>query len=227
MLTALNEYNGYTVTGDQTKQGYFYRAENLFKTGFYTEAILIYQKAIEIDPLYYDAYYGMGWSYECLGMHEQSIPIFQKLISMDKSNHKGYRSLAHVYSFIHRYSEATSILEKLIKLEPNNNMAYIQLADACISEGKYIQAEEILKKNIAHDARNDKARGRLGLMYMNQSKHDLVAQYYKEANDIRESYYIQETRDNFIRIEQMLDERKIIIICIQYPMHSVKGLMKI
>jgi len=214
------------ASGDQTKQGYFDQANKLHVDGLYAEAISAYRKAIEIDPLFYDAYIGMGWSYECLGMRKESLAAFQKVVDMDKSNYKAYRALAHIYSFQHRNTEVISILEKLIKQHPHDNVAYVQLADAYISEGKYIQAEETLKNAIAADAKNDRARGLLASMYEIQGKHDLSMQYYEEANNIRGSYYFPETRENFIRIKHMLDERKIAFVCIQYPMRSVKALMK-
>ena len=214
------------ASGDQAKQGYFDLANKLHVDGLYAEAIPSYQKAIEIDPLFFDAYIGMGWSYVCGGMREQAMVTFQKVIAMDKTNYKAYRALAHIYASQHRGAEVIHIFEKLIKQQPLDNVACVQLADAYISEGKYIQAEETLKSCIARDAKNDRARGLLASMYEIQGKQELSKQYYEEANDIREGYYFPETRENFIRIKQMLDERKIAFVCIQYPMRSVKALMK-
>ena len=55
----------------------------LYYLGKYEEAIATYDKAIEIDPQYADAWNNKGSALGCLGKYEEAIAAYDKAIEID------------------------------------------------------------------------------------------------------------------------------------------------
>ncbi|WP_297247149.1 tetratricopeptide repeat protein [uncultured Brachyspira sp.] len=69
---------------------YFDRANIFSLEGKYEEAIVYYNKAIELDPNYTDAYNGRGKAKNDLGKYEDSIKDFNKVIELTPNYTNAY-----------------------------------------------------------------------------------------------------------------------------------------
>jgi adenylate cyclase len=93
----------------------------------------MYEKAIELDPRYSDAYALLGyvqfldmtpqWSRDPHGF-DRAIQLEQKSIALDNSNATAFALLSMCYSVTRRYDSAVSAAERAIALEPNLAFAY-------------------------------------------------------------------------------------------------------
>ncbi|MEI0510002.1 tetratricopeptide repeat protein [Brachyspira intermedia] len=69
---------------------YFDRANIFSLEGKYEEAIVYYNKAIELDPNYTDAYNGREKAKNDLGKYEDSIKDFNKVIELTPNYTNAY-----------------------------------------------------------------------------------------------------------------------------------------
>jgi len=144
------------------------------------KARAMYQKAIELDPRYADAYVGVGWTYFMdawagwmepskefpVGTHpdviksqeralERASEMVQKAIARDDSLPDAYRLLSQidVYKGGH-YDRGLADAQRAIALDPSSAFGYFLLADDLDLAGKPEDAIESLNKAIRLDPRN-------------------------------------------------------------------------
>lgn len=126
-----------------------YKGDELFKTEKYEQAIKQYEKAVEIQDDYAQAYSNLGLAYFKVGEYEKAIEASQEAISLaddDKLKAGSYYNIAMSY-------EADKEFEKALKnyqqaLEYNEHPAYIEGVNNAIKEiikrGIYLlEVEEI------------------------------------------------------------------------------------
>ncbi len=83
-----------------------------------------YNKAIELDPNYANAYIGRGGTYGYLSQYERSIEDFNKAIELDPDNAEAYNNRGAAYFYLNQYERAIEDFNKTIELYPNHNKAY-------------------------------------------------------------------------------------------------------
>ena len=152
----------------------------------------MYEKAIELDPKYADAYVYVGWTYFQdawngwiepsrefpPGSHpdlvksqeralERASKMVQKAIAIDDSLPMAYRVLSQIdiYKGGH-YDRAVADAERAIALDPNSALGYLDLADERDMAGEPEEAIEPLNKAIRLDPLNrDLYSGELAWAY--------------------------------------------------------------
>jgi len=70
----------------------------------------------------------------------------------------------------------------------------------------------------------------LATLYCEIGNNELSEVYAKKADSIRNvrnEYYNPKTIDNYHTLKQILDKRKIKLVCVQYPMRNIGPLKKI
>jgi adenylate cyclase len=119
----------------------------------------MYEKAIELDPQYSDAYAYLGytyfldmssqWSRDPHGF-ERAIQLEQKAIALDSSNAMAFAFLSMCYTIKGQFDLAASTAEHAIALEPNLAFAYSALAFA-LDYSKPAEAVAAAQKGIRLD----------------------------------------------------------------------------
>lgn len=117
------------------------------------DAISNYNRAIELDPYYTQAYYNRGIVYEKLGKDEDAISDYSKAIQLDPFYIDAYYHRGIVYNkSIRNFIYAVTDYKKTIQLNPNytaaiNDMKILENRIEEIKEAFGIKAAN--KKNIA------------------------------------------------------------------------------
>lgn len=83
---------------------------DISKTGSYQEAILLFRKAIIIDPSFTDAYYNLGSLYEYLGNTDKSLEAYEELVKRDSSDDETAYKVGSIYFQKHNYKKAINYL---------------------------------------------------------------------------------------------------------------------
>lgn len=145
------------------------------EAGRIDEAIILFQKAININPSYAEAYYNIGQCYSGENT-EKTIEAYKKSIKLDPHHIAVYWSLGASYRNSKKYREALETYKQAIDIDPTNSKTYLGLGGSYLELEYYNEAIESYRRAVENDPLSANAYSELGITY-----HKLG--YYKEANE--------------------------------------------
>ena len=131
----------------QTAQEWYERGKEAFNNDNYEEAINCFEKGIELDPDYVEAYYDLGDIYAYwYERYEEAVKCFKKVIELEPDYAGAYYNLGRVYAYWdEQYDEAMEYFKKVVELEPDCAGAYYYLGVAYQALSKEKEAIECYK----------------------------------------------------------------------------------
>jgi hypothetical protein len=124
-------------------------AEKYYNYGDYKEALLYYEKAMNIYPLSADSYYHAGICYDSLEQYSKSLEKYKQVIKIDPDNILAYGKLGYTYTNLGRYNEAVDILLNALEIDPNVSFIYSFLGNAYMLLGQHDDAVTNFQKATA------------------------------------------------------------------------------
>ena len=133
----------------------FYIQANIYKQlKKYDSAINYFEKAIQLNPNFSEAYNNLGNTKKRVGKINEAITCFEKAIQLKENNIQAYLNLANIYKENKYFKELIKIYEKILSFNQNDTKTlynlgstYLFLGD--ISKGKSY-FEKIIKINKNH-----------------------------------------------------------------------------
>ena len=196
----------------------------------YPEAEEMFRKAIEIEPENERAYAEMAWSYMHRGLLDEPEEILKKGIEVNPDNHELYINLGMLYTeLLLEYDKSEEMLKKAIEMVPDNIEAYIQLGMCYISQKKYDKAEAAFREamRVEPEANHDNTYRLLSRCYMELGNNKLAEYFLKKTNVSSSGYYDFIITHNYRKLNGIVAKRGVKLVCVQYPMRSVKQLRKL
>lgn len=103
-----------------TKEGWIDLGNREMDGGSYSEAIVAYQKALELDPSNVDVRVDMGTCYRNLGQAEKAIEIYKQALQINPNHAFAWRNSGVVYYYdLHKNAEALAAFKKYLEVSPN------------------------------------------------------------------------------------------------------------
>jgi tetratricopeptide (TPR) repeat protein len=186
-----------------------------------TEAILLYQRSIELLDSNKDkavSWNGLGNVYRRINDYANAIAAYQKAAELDpetagmrdgvgnfqtgldSGNARVWNEMGEHFFKTGEYEEAKHAFDKAIGLEPKSGWPYSNLARAFAAQGKYAEAIPLYQKSIdlLLDEK-DKAVSwnRLGNVYRKLNNYDQAAQAYQKAVSLTDEDAALITRTRF------------------------------
>lgn len=148
-------------------------AEKNFSKMRWQEAILNYNKAIKLMPLYADSYAQKGRIYALkttLGFtprkknefNKIAISNFKRAIQLNPYQYRYYLNLAWVYAQEGNQRETTYAFRRAIESDPTNGEPYYSYADYCLENNLLTEALNTYRKSLGLFINDD---GRFGRLY--------------------------------------------------------------
>ena len=106
-------------------------------------------------------------------------------------------------------------------------MQYLELGKFYCNQEKNAEAEEIFKRSIEINPSNYWAYEALAHRYQELGNSKLTEEYFREADGVIPEYYMPATRRNYQRLKEVLLQRGIKLVCVQYPVLNVESLKKL
>jgi tetratricopeptide (TPR) repeat protein len=123
----------------------------------------MFQKAIELDPKYSDAYAELGrllfldrvlqWSNDPHG-YDRAIQLEQQSIALDNSNAFAYAIMSQAYGNNRQYDLGITAAERAIAFDSNSAFGYGAMANALTNSGKPTEGLVAAQKAMRLDPRN-------------------------------------------------------------------------
>jgi len=199
--------------------------------GKFPESERALMKAVEINPHNDSAYVELGILYGWwrgsqykLGGQEE---VFKKAIELNPYNDSAYAILGTVYIQSGKPDEAEQILKKAIAFNQKNFFSCLTLGRLYLNQAKFFEAEQIFKKALESSSDDKRAFGELAALYSEMGNQKLCDIYSEKADKSIYAYKNPVTANNYRKLKKVLDQRKIQLICVQYPMQSVRLLKDI
>jgi tetratricopeptide (TPR) repeat protein len=155
----------------------FYRGYALFSVGQYSKAIDAFNRAIDLNPGFAEAYLHRGNSLKVSGDSKAAVADFKAAIRLNKklsatSIDRGGAD----YKQFGKYRDTMSSLDKEAHDNPQSGQAYLRRASAHARVGNYLQAVDDCTKAIAIDSKlvaayNDRA---LAYGHLNEDKNAIA-----------------------------------------------------
>ena len=139
------------------EKDYFNRGCTLGNDGYYEEALKAYDKAIELNPDYADAWVFKGAALDELGRYEEgryeeALKAYDKAIELKPDDAKVWHDKGGALCNLGRYEEALEAFDKAIELKQDYGRVWVHKAYAYSHMGDKRNALQSLSKAIELDA---------------------------------------------------------------------------
>ncbi len=218
----------YTKLGE----GYLFQEE-------YKKSEEALKKAIQENASNEEAHIILGNCYKNPGRFKEAAEEFKKVLDINPNNTWAYAELGECYRAQGEYDNAKEMFKKAIE----KTMDLGNISNALIKgftelgwlyrvEGQHREAEkmfdEVTKRvDINLDTfERDRLYGSLAVDYMAQGKDKESEELFIKANEYRLHYCYPATRHNYQKLKEVVIQRGIKLVCVQYPMRNIESLKK-
>jgi len=155
----------------------------------------MFEKAIELDPAYTDAYVMLGYTYfwswysqysgDDPKVLDRAIVLEQKAIALDDAHaYAAHANLCRFYPFKRQYDQAVTECQRAIKLAPSYPYSIFSLAEVSVRSGKPQEAIRFVESAERIDPRNR------GLYELDRGVAYILMGRYAEAIPIFKTYFV-------------------------------------
>jgi len=212
----------YPERSANVSQGFEYK-----ERGEFSRARDSFTRAIELNPLDEEAYVGLGYANLELRDFPAMEGSFRKVLEIDPKNYEVTVVFGQLLGALGQPAEAESLLKKAVEIDPFNESAYFELGCLYQKQKDFTLAEENFIKSIKINPENSKAYGALAVVYQGSGKKELAEEYSRKIKKVCSDYYNPVTTSNYRELKKILDQNRIKLVCVQYPMRSVEPLKRI
>ena len=153
---------------------YHTEAEKYYILDDYAKAFVLYQKALEIDPLNATAHYRIAQIYLKGNDREKAVFNVQRSIKLDDTNKYFYLLLADIYTKQSNFIDAAVTYENMIKKCKKANEYLFELAAIYIYQENYDKALSTYDRIEEKFGINEQVISQKQKLYLKQSQLDLA-----------------------------------------------------
>jgi tetratricopeptide (TPR) repeat protein len=140
--------------------------------GQYDRAITYFNKAIEIDPKFAEAYNNRGKSFYYKEHYDQTISDCNKALELNPGLAEAYSSRGYAYMRKEKYDHAIADFSRSIKINPWEAKAYYNRGWAYYKKSQYEKAIADFSRSIELNPSDADAYYQRGYAYMRKEKYD-------------------------------------------------------
>jgi Flp pilus assembly protein TadD len=146
----------------------------------FSKAIQAYQKVIELDPTYIEAYNNLGIIYQMVGDVERAFESYQKSTEINPRYEKGYNNLGILLLLKGRNEEALEAFQKALAINSNNIESHINLGILFKKKGEWEKAIESYRKALAINPLHRETHYNIALLYEQLENSKLAISHYQQ-----------------------------------------------
>ncbi len=152
------------------------------------EAVIYFEKSIQIFPDYANAYNNLAGVLTDQKKYNKAIEYFQKAIQINPKLSEAHHNLGRALSEVERYDEAINNYNQAIKIKPNYVKAYYNLGDVYRTLNDFENAISFYEKAIQINPDYVDAHNNLGVAFEKSGEDQKAIGCYKKAIQINPDY---------------------------------------
>jgi Tfp pilus assembly protein PilF len=178
---------GHTMASDALT--HFNSGVTFYNQKEFSKAIQAYQKVIELDPTYVEAYNNMGIIYQTMGDAKSAFEAYQKATGINPRYEKGYNNLGLLFLLEGRYEEALEAFQKALAINSNHIESHINLGILFKQKGQWENAIESYQKALAIDPHHRETHYNMALLYEQLENWELAISHYQQFIQLSSKSY--------------------------------------
>ena len=108
---------------DKTKEQYLNEGIQLYRLGWYEEALAAFEQALRLDPHFADALFGKGNALYFLKRYEDALLAYEQAIRLDPYNPAFHNNKGSTLYSLGRYREALAAYKQALHIDPHHTSA--------------------------------------------------------------------------------------------------------
>ncbi len=150
----------------------------------YDDAIIEYNRVLDIKPDYVEAWNNLGFAYKKKGQLEKAVDMYKKAIEIKHEYSPAYNGLGYLYYEIGEYDKAEKWYRKAIETDPELEEAYNNLGLLYQNKKIYRKAEENYVKAVQVNPDYENGHFNLGNLYYETGAYSNSVKEFKEVSRI-------------------------------------------
>jgi type IV pilus biogenesis/stability protein PilW len=146
----------------------------------YSKAIQAYEKVIELDPGYAEAYNNLGIIYQEAGNFDRAFSAYQKAIEINPKYEKALNNLGVLLYLKGRYAESIQAFQKALNFNANNIESHINLGILFKKQGQVDRAIESFHRALSINPLHAEAHYNIGLLYEQLDEIEMAIGHYQK-----------------------------------------------
>ena len=177
-----------TVELRKSAENYFNIAYSFGEKEDYIKEIENYNKALELNPGYEDAWKNKGIALRNLKQYEEAIKCYDKALELNPKDEDAWKSKGIAFSNMGKYEEAIKCYDKALELNPKDEDAWKSKGIAFSNMGKYEKAIKCYDKALELDPGYERAWNNKGIAFSNMGKYEKAIKCYDKALELDPGY---------------------------------------
>lgn len=120
-----------------------------------------FQTAIELNPLYADAWHNLGNVYREWNKPDLALKSYERALQINPNIWQSYQNMAAIFYTQKQFAKAELYMKKSIQLNPTESAVYANLAIIYVAEKKYQEAKDMSMKALQLNPQNEAAKNLL------------------------------------------------------------------
>jgi tetratricopeptide (TPR) repeat protein len=116
------------------------RGRALREQGKHSEALSLFERATQLDPNSYLAWFNVSYSLDVLGRFEEALTAWDRAISLNRDNFVAWRSKGGLLNRMQRHPEALIAYEEALALNPTDARAWTGKSESLYGLQRYKEA---------------------------------------------------------------------------------------
>ena len=159
--------------------GHFNQGVHFYNQREFSKAIQAYQKVLEVDPTYVEAYNNLGILHQEMGDWEKAHKAYQTALEIRPHYEKVLNNLGILCYLQAQDEESMDAFQKVLAVNPQNVEGHINLGALFKRRGQLDQAAESFQKALALNPLRGEIHYNLGLVYEQAQKTKLAVEHYQ------------------------------------------------
>ena len=166
------------------------QANTLYELQRYKDALLVYEKAVDIKPKYAKGWNGQGKTLYELKQYKEALAVYDKAIQIQPDYLEAWSGRGFVLQKLQRYNEAIASFDKALQLESNHSDLWNAKGEALSHLTQYDNAIKAYDKAIELKLPYYEAWYNKGLALQNLKRYEEAIASFDKAVEFKPDYYL-------------------------------------